>query len=86
MTAQEIQKRNLRAQKLRVIQVDDGAYYVESSEGKICYRVSSSICRVPVLSGGNVLWFNRIFLNALGSSLCHAIAFYSAIIENRFSR
>ena len=40
MTAQEIQKRNLRAQKLRVIQVDDGAYYVESSEGKICYRVT----------------------------------------------
>jgi hypothetical protein len=40
MTAQEIQKRNQRAQKLKVIQVDDGAYYVESSEGKICYKVS----------------------------------------------
>ena len=39
MTAQEIQKRNQRAQKLRVIQVNDGAYYVESSEGKICYKV-----------------------------------------------
>jgi len=40
MTAQEIQKRNQRAQKLRVIQVDDDAFYVESSEGKICYKVA----------------------------------------------
>jgi hypothetical protein len=40
MTAQELQKRNEKAQKLRVIQVDDGSYFVESSEGKICYRVS----------------------------------------------
>jgi len=40
MTAQEIQKRNQRAQKLRVIQVDDGVFYVESSEGKICYKVA----------------------------------------------
>jgi hypothetical protein len=40
MTAKEIQKRNQRAQKLRVIQVDDGAFYVESSEGKICYKVA----------------------------------------------
>jgi hypothetical protein len=40
MTAQELQKRNEKAQKLRVIQMDDGSFYVESSEGKICYRVS----------------------------------------------
>ena len=40
MTAQEIQKRNGKAQKLRVIQVDEETFYVESSEGKICYRVS----------------------------------------------
>ena len=40
MTAQELQKRNERAQKLRVIQVDENAFYVESSEGKICYKVS----------------------------------------------
>ena len=40
MTAQELQKRNERAQKLRVIQVDENSFYVESSEGKICYRVS----------------------------------------------
>jgi hypothetical protein len=39
MTAQELQKRNERAQKLRVIQVDENSFYVESSEGKICYRV-----------------------------------------------
>jgi len=40
MTAQELQKRNERSQKLRVIQVDETTFYVESSEGKICYRVS----------------------------------------------
>jgi len=39
MTAQEIQKRNGKAKKLRVIQVDNDNYYVESEEGKICYRV-----------------------------------------------
>ena len=35
MTAQELQKRNERSQKLRVIQVDENSFYVESSEGKI---------------------------------------------------
>jgi hypothetical protein len=39
MTAQELQKRNERAQTLRVIQVDHDSFYVESSEGKICYKV-----------------------------------------------
>jgi predicted nucleic acid-binding Zn finger protein len=39
MTAQEIQKRNEKAQHLRVIQVDDVWYYVESEEQKICYKV-----------------------------------------------
>jgi len=39
MTAQEIQKRNEKSQKLRVIQTDENSFYVESSEGKICYRV-----------------------------------------------
>ena len=42
MTAKEIQKRNEKAQKLRVIQVDETSFYVESSEGKICYKVSLS--------------------------------------------
>jgi hypothetical protein len=40
MTAQELQKRNERAQTLRVIQVDHDSFYVESSEGKICYKVT----------------------------------------------
>jgi hypothetical protein len=39
VTAKELQKRNAKAEKLRVIQVEDGFYYVESEEGKICYRV-----------------------------------------------
>jgi hypothetical protein len=40
MTAKELQKRNERSQALRVVQLDDETFYVESSEGKICYRVS----------------------------------------------
>jgi hypothetical protein len=40
MTAKELQKRNEKSQHLRVVQVDDSTFYVESSEGKICYRVS----------------------------------------------
>jgi hypothetical protein len=40
MTAKEIQKRNEKSQHLRVVQVDSNNFYVESSEGKICYRVS----------------------------------------------
>jgi hypothetical protein len=40
MTAKELQKRNEKSQHLRVVQVDDSMFYVESSEGKICYRVS----------------------------------------------
>jgi hypothetical protein len=40
MTAKELQKRNEKSQHLRVVQVDDNNFYVESSEGKICYRVS----------------------------------------------
>jgi len=41
MTATEIQKRNNRAQRLRVLKVADDTYYVESSEGKIMYNVTS---------------------------------------------
>jgi hypothetical protein len=43
MTAKEIQKRNKRAEQLRVIQVDDETFYVESGDGKICYRVSGDV-------------------------------------------
>ncbi len=41
MTAKEIQQRNERAENLRVLQVDDRNFYVESAEGKILYRVES---------------------------------------------
>lgn len=40
MTITELQKRSERAQSLRVLQTDDGQYYVDSSEGKILYRVT----------------------------------------------
>jgi hypothetical protein len=39
MTAKELQKRNGKSENLRVLQTDDGSYYVESSEGKILYNV-----------------------------------------------
>ena len=38
MTAKEIQQRNGKAQQLRVIQVEEGHYFVESSDGKIAYK------------------------------------------------
>jgi len=40
MTAKEMQRRNGRAQKLRVIQVAEGNYFVESSDGKIAYKAA----------------------------------------------
>ncbi len=39
MTAKEIQKRNEKAESLRVLQADDGSFYVESEKGKILYNV-----------------------------------------------
>ena len=39
MTAKEIQKRNAKAESLRVLQSDDGLLFVESAEGKILYNV-----------------------------------------------
>jgi predicted nucleic acid-binding Zn finger protein len=39
MTAKELQKRNAKAENLRVLQTEDGSYYVESAEGKILYNV-----------------------------------------------
>jgi hypothetical protein len=39
MTAKELQKRNEKSQHLRVVQIDEQTFFVESSEGKICYRV-----------------------------------------------
>ena len=39
MTAKEIQKRSVKAENLRVLQADDGSFYVESEKGKILYNV-----------------------------------------------
>ena len=39
MTAKEIQKRSERAQQLRVLQVSDTIFFVESAEGKIAYKL-----------------------------------------------
>ncbi|MBA3010824.1 MAG: SWIM zinc finger family protein [Proteobacteria bacterium] len=39
MTAKEIQKRNVKANQLRVMQSEDGQFFVESSQGKILYNV-----------------------------------------------
>jgi len=39
MTTAELQKRSEKSQNLRVIQVDETWFYVESDEGKICYKV-----------------------------------------------
>ena len=39
MTATEIQKRNAKAENLRVLQAEDGSFYVESDKGKILYNV-----------------------------------------------
>ena len=40
MTAKEIAKRNQKAEQLKVLQTDDGQFFVESGEGKILYAVS----------------------------------------------
>jgi len=40
MTAKEIQKRNVKANQLRVMQSEDGQIFVESSKGKILYNVA----------------------------------------------
>ena len=40
MTAKEIQKRNQKSEQLKVLQSEDGQYFVESGEGKILYNVT----------------------------------------------
>ena len=40
MTAKEIQKRNVKANQLKVMQSEDGQIFVESSKGKILYNVA----------------------------------------------
>jgi hypothetical protein len=39
MTAKEIQKRNAKAESLKVLQSEDGQFFVESEKGKILYNV-----------------------------------------------
>jgi len=39
MTAKELQKRNNKAEQLRVLQTEDGQFFVESEKGKILYSV-----------------------------------------------
>lgn len=39
MTAKEIQARNMKADQLKVLQSEDGQFFVESSKGKILYNV-----------------------------------------------
>lgn len=39
MTATDIQKKNAEAESLKVYQVSDDVFHVESSEGEICYKV-----------------------------------------------
>jgi hypothetical protein len=39
MSPREIQRRNAKAENLRVLQAEDGNFYVESDKGKILYNV-----------------------------------------------
>ena len=39
MSPREIQRRNAKAENLRVLQAEDGTFYVESEKGKILYNV-----------------------------------------------
>ena len=39
MSPKEIQKRNVKAENLRVLQSEDGQYFVESEKGKVLYNV-----------------------------------------------
>jgi hypothetical protein len=75
MTAKELQKRNEKSQHLRVVQVDDETFYVESSEGKICYRVSFEGDR-QVCSCGD---YTRGVKSEPGFRCKHIIAVYNSI-------
>ena len=39
MTAKEIQRRNVKAESLKVLQSEDGKFFVESEKGKVLYHV-----------------------------------------------
>jgi hypothetical protein len=51
MTAKELQQRNERASQLRVLQIDDTSFFVESSDGKILYRVIATEDEVQCTCG-----------------------------------
>ncbi|HOG81995.1 MAG TPA: SWIM zinc finger domain-containing protein [Smithellaceae bacterium] len=42
MTSADITQRSNKSNGLKMFQAEDGQYYVESAEGKICYRVSGN--------------------------------------------
>jgi len=55
MTPKEIQKRNGKAQQLRVIQVEEGNFYVESGDRKVAYKClvtdEKELCTYPINPG-----------------------------------
>ena len=51
MVTKEIQTRNKKAEKLQVLETDDGQYFVESSDGKILYRVNLNDDQVSCMCG-----------------------------------
>ena len=75
MTAKELQKRNEKSQHLRVVQVDDQNYFVESSEGKICYRVSFEGDKQVCTCGD----FSRGIKTDSGFRCKHIISVYNSI-------
>ncbi|ABW68725.1 SWIM zinc finger family protein [Desulfosudis oleivorans] len=75
MTAKEIQKRNEKAQQLRVLQTDDGSFYVESAEQKIMYRVIFTDTDQSCVCGD----FTRNSKNDPGFKCKHLLAVISAV-------
>jgi hypothetical protein len=75
MTAKELQKRNEKSQHLRVVQVDDSMFYVESSEGKICYRVSFEGDKQVCTCGD----FSRGIKTDFGFRCKHIISVYNSV-------
>ena len=69
MTAKELQQRNEKADHLRVLQTDDGQYFVESGEGKILYNViHQAMTAIPVHVGTSPRTSNEILISAANTS------------------
>jgi hypothetical protein len=45
MTAKELQKRHEKSQQLRVLETNDGNFFVESSKGRVLYRVYGDLTK-----------------------------------------